>query len=66
MTAHDAGRQVEAVLDVIAPYVDGPPGFAAACWPIFRFDYEGHAVMPSDDQLRSLAEQIVTAVRSAS
>lgn len=58
--------QVEAVMNVLAPYVDGPPGFAPQRWPIFRFDHDGEAVMPSDDQVRSLAEQIVAAVRTAS
>ncbi len=58
-------RQVEAVLNVIAPYVDGPPGFQPARWPIFRYDYEGTMVMPDDDQLQALARQIVTAVRAA-
>jgi hypothetical protein len=62
---HDVQAEAEAVLDVLAPYVDGPPGFAPARWPIFRLDYEGHAVMPDDDQLRSLAENIVSAVRTA-
>ncbi len=67
MAGHDAGRQVEAVLDVLAPKIDaGALGFGPQRWPIFRFDYEGHSVMPDDGQLRSLAEQIVTAVRTAS
>ena len=66
MSTHDAGRQVEAVLDVLTPKIDaGELGFASQRWPIFRFDYEGQAVMPADDQLRSLAERIVTAVRTS-
>jgi hypothetical protein len=68
MTGHDADRQVEAVLDVLAPKVDAGPlaiAYGPQRWPIFRFDYEGHSVMPTDDQLRSLAEQIVTAIRTA-
>ena len=66
MTTHDADRQAEAVLDVLAPYVYGPPGFAAIRWPIFRFDYDGQIVLPSDEQVRALAQQIVTAIRTAS
>ena len=57
---------VEAVLNVLAPYVDGPPGFQPQRWPVVRFDYEGQAVMPNDDQLRELAQSIVTAIRTAS
>jgi hypothetical protein len=67
MTGHDVHRQVEAVLDVLAPEIDAPPhsGFAPQRWPIFRFDYEGQMVVPNDDQVRALAEQIVTAIRTA-
>jgi hypothetical protein len=64
MTAPEA--QVEAVLNVLAPFVDGPPDFAPQRWPIFRLDYDGQMVMPNDDQVRALAEQIVTAIRTAS
>ena len=56
--------QVEAVLNVIAPFVDGPPGTQPQRWPVIRFDYEGTMVMPNDDQVRTLAEQIVTAIRT--
>jgi hypothetical protein len=65
MTGDDVDAMVEAVLDVLAPQVDGPPGFAAQRWPVIRFDYEGHPVVPDETQLRALAEQIVTAVRTA-
>lgn len=58
--------QVEAVLNVLAPYVDGIGDFAPQRWPIFRFDYDGQMVMPADEQVRALAEQIVTAIRTAS
>jgi hypothetical protein len=58
--------QVEAVMNVIAPFVDGPADFAPQRWPVFRFDYDGQMVMPTDDQVRALAEQIATAVRTAS
>ena len=65
MSGHDVDRQVEAVLDVLAPHVEAPEPYQPQRWPIFRFDYEGHSVMPTDGQLRSLAEQIVTAIRTA-
>ena len=61
----DVDAMVEAVLDVLAPKVDGPPGYAAARWPQVCLDYEGRMVMPSDEQLRGMAEQIVTAIRTA-
>lgn len=65
--SHDAGRQVEAVLDVLAPAIDLPElGIPPVRVPRIRFDYEGHMVMPSPGQLRALAEEIVTAVRTAS
>ena len=63
MTTENLQAQVEAVMNVLAPYVDGPPGFASQRWPIFRFD---HGLVPSDEQVLALAEQIVTAVRTAS
>ena len=61
-----ADGMVEAVLNVLAPYVDGPPGFQPQRWPAIRFDYEGQMVLPNDDQLRELAQSIVTAIRTAS
>ena len=73
-TAHDADRQVEAVmteavLDVLAPKAGntgfGDTAFGQQRWPVFRFDYEGRLIIPNDDQLRSLAGQIVTAIRTA-
>ena len=69
---HDANRQVEAVLDILAPIPDVGPEYLAVLGltagvrvPAIRFDFEGRAVMPSDEQIRALAEQIVTAVRTA-
>lgn len=65
----DPQAMVEAVMNILAPKVDAGElaalGFQPQRWPIFRFDYEGHAVMPSDGQVRALAEQIVTAIRTA-
>ena len=59
-------NQVEAVLNVIAPYVDGPEGFQPVRWPIFRFDVDGQMVIPSDEQLLALAQSVVTAIRTVS
>lgn len=63
----------DAVLNVLAPKPDLPAGMLAVLGlspdtrvPVIRFDYEGRAVMPSDEQLCALAEQIVTAIRTAS
>lgn len=64
--AGDPEAQVEAVLDVLAPLIPGPPGFAPQRWPVFRFDYDGIMVVPDETQVRALAEQVVTAVRTAS
>jgi hypothetical protein len=69
--ARDAVRQVEAVLDVLAPRVDlgdlGPAiGADSVRVPRILLDHDGTPVMPSDAQVRSLAEQIVTAIRTAS
>jgi len=61
----DAEGQVEAVLNVIAPYVDGPLGIAPARWPMLAFHDNGRAILPTDPQLRHLAQQIVTAIRIA-
>ena len=64
--------QVEAVLNILAPIPDVGPEYLAVLGltagvrvPAIRFDFEGRAVMPSDEQIRALAEQIVTAVRTA-
>jgi hypothetical protein len=69
---HDTTRQVEAVLDVLAPRPDIAAEAMTALgirpgvrYPVIRFDYEGQAIMPNDEQLRALAEQIVTAIRTA-
>jgi hypothetical protein len=62
----DADQQVEAVMNVLAPHVDGPPGTTPQRWPIFRFDYQGDMVLPTDDQVRALAQSIVAAIRTAS
>ena len=69
---HDVDCQVEAVLDILAPKTDVPAEYATVLGltpgvrvPIIRFDYEGRAIMPSDEQIRAFAEQIVTAVRTA-
>ena len=61
----DVDAMVEAVLDVLAPQVDGPPGFAPVRYPLIRFDADGLAVRPSEEQLLALAERIVHAVRAA-
>lgn len=61
----DAEAMVEAVLDVLAPEIDGPPGFGGVRWPRIRYDHEGTMVVPDDEQLRGLATQIVTAIRTA-
>jgi hypothetical protein len=61
----DIDRQVQAVLNVLAPFVDGPPGFAPQRWPVFRFDYEGIMVMPSVEQVTAVAQAVVTAIRTA-
>lgn len=61
----DAEGQAEAVLNVIAPYVDGPPGTAPARWPLLAFHDNGRAILPTDPQLRHLARQIVTVIRTA-
>lgn len=69
MTTENLQAQVEAVMNVLAPYVDGPPGYAPQRWPIFRLESpldSQLALMPSEEHVRALAEQIVTAVRTAS
>ena len=58
--------QVEAVLNVIAQYVDAPPPYQPQRWPVLAFHEDGRAILPNDDQLRALAEQLVTAIRTAS
>jgi len=69
---HDVSAQVDAVLDVLAPHPDLPPGFTYAPSlenlrvPQILIDYNGQAVRPNDGQLHDLAERIVTAVRNAS
>jgi hypothetical protein len=62
----DADRQVQAVLNVLAPYVDGIPPYGPVRFPLFMLDYDGVAVRPSDEQVAGLARAIVTAVRTAS
>src|SRR5215831_1455014 len=68
----DPGAQVEAVLDVLAPKPDLPAGFVYAAGiedlriPRILVDWDGQAVRPDDAMLRTIAEQIVTAVRTAS
>ena len=58
---------VEAVLDVLAPKADlSELGLDPVRVPIFTFEHEGHAVSPTDEQVQALAEQIVTAIRTAS
>lgn len=57
--------QADAVMNVLAPHVDGPPGSGPQRWPVFRLDYDGQMVVPSDGQVRALAEAIVTAIRTA-
>jgi hypothetical protein len=65
MTAPDAGPQIEAVLDIIAPYIDGPPGFDPVRWPRLAWHDHGHAIVPSDKQIHDLARQVVNAVHAA-
>jgi hypothetical protein len=66
MNGHDVDRQVEAVMDVLAPRAGGIPGLIGPVrCPLILFDHDGTAVMPSDAQVRMLAEQIVTAIRTA-
>ena len=62
----DAEAQAEAVLNILAPYVDGPLGIAPVRWPLLAFHDQGRAILPTDPQLRHLARQIVTAIRTAS
>ena len=71
----DVNVMVEAVLDVLAPKPD--PGALAGMgfelaetlatlrMPVILLDYDGVAVQPNDEQLRGLAEHIVTAIRTA-
>lgn len=60
-----ADGMVEAVMDVLAPWADGIPGVCQPVrYPLIRFDHDGMMVMPSDGQVRMLAEQIVTALRA--
>jgi hypothetical protein len=66
----DPAAMVEAVLDVLAPVSDlaglaYASGLPVVRVPIFLIDYDGTPVMPSTAQVRALAEQIVTAIRTA-
>jgi hypothetical protein len=61
----DPAAMVEAVLNVLAPYVDGPDGYQPQRWPVIRFDYNGQMVLPSDEELVAMATSIVTAIRTA-
>ena len=59
--------QVEAVLDILAPKIALPLRSASAVRvPIIFIDYHGTAVRPDEQTLQALAEQIVTAIRTAS
>lgn len=69
----DPAAQVEAVLDVLAPEPDIPADARKSLGisdglrvPIILVEHHGNAVYPTDEQLRALAEQIVTAIRTAS
>lgn len=63
-----ADVQVEAVLDVLAPKPDLPPGFDYAPGladlriPRILVEYDRQPVRPDDRMLRAIAEQIVTAI----
>jgi hypothetical protein len=66
LTSPDPEAMVEAVMDVLAPWAEGIPGVCERVrYPLIRFDHDGTAVMPSDGQVRMLAEQIVTRLRTA-
>jgi hypothetical protein len=69
----DPRAQVEAVLDVLAPRIDCPPDLAgmpgmmpSVRVPKILLDYDGQPVRPTDAQCRAIAEQVVTAIRTAS
>jgi hypothetical protein len=63
-----ADQMADAVMDVLAPWAPGIPGLIQPVrYPLIRFWHEetGQAVMPTDGQVRMLAEQIVTRLRTA-
>lgn len=67
----DPVAQVEAVLDVITPKTDPEIALALGMTeplrqPILYAEYQDHVVRLNEDQSRALAEQIVTAIRTAS
>lgn len=69
MNAAASPEQVEAVLDVLAPYVDtgpGMPGYPVAVRvPWFRVEFGGVAVVPDDEAVHGIAERIANAVLNA-
>ena len=63
----DPRTEVDAVLDVLAPWKDtGITGIPPVRVPLIGLLYDGMYLSPTDDQLTAVAQQIVTAIRTAS
>lgn len=67
VTEKDAQAMTEAVLDVLAPWADAPPELGGPVRvPAIRIEItKGQVVVPDEETMRAIAEQVVTRIRAA-